>query len=284
MVEIYLNILKGQIRTKRDMYYGNSALFKKQTTLDSSISKLARIFSVPRDALNVVGASKGLYYGEIMINNMILPLNVVNLIPRREEITSIDLLSTKFILIIEKDAVMTVIVDNYNYLKNVLGSFLLICGKGFPCMRTKQFMNLIETKYPHISKYILVDNDPYGIDIVLNYITKSEFEMDACESIEYIGVNHFDLDKHANPKMMESLTVADVRRLETVKKRARSLSRFREIDEIKFMQNNLKKAEIESLYYPDSTSFCKRFLVEKLQGILPSTQPARVKMEEEGIN
>ena len=108
--------------------------------------------------------------------------------------------------------------------------------------------------------------------------------MDACESIEYIGVNHFDLDKHANPKMMESLTVADVRRLETVKKRARSLSRFREIDEIKFMQNNLKKAEIESLYYPDSTSFCKRFLVEKLQGILPLTQPARVKMEEEGIN
>lgn len=269
MVEVYLNILKGQVRTKRDMYYGNCALFKKQTTLDSSIANLAKALSVPRDALNVVGASKGLYCGDILINEQIISSTIVNLIPRREEIISIDMLSTRFILIIEKDAVMTVIVDNYEYLKSSLGSFLLICGKGFPCMRTKQFLNLIDSKFPSIPKFILVDNDPYGIDIVLSYITNSDNEMDGCGSIEYLGVDHFDLDRYANPKMMESLTSADLRRLDTVKKRAKLLNRFKEIDEIKFMQNNLKKAEIESLYYPDCTLFCTRFLVEKLQGILP---------------
>ena len=93
--------------------------------------------------------------------------------------------------------------------------------------------------------------------------------MDGCGSIEYIGVDHFDLDKYANPKLMESLTAADLRRLETVKTKAKALNRFKELDEIKFMQNNLKKAEIESLYYPDCTSFCTRFLVDKIQGILP---------------
>ena len=81
---------------------------------------------------------------------------------------------------------MNVIIDQYKYLKNLLGSFRLICGKGFPCMRTKQFMNLIELKYPNIPKYIIVDNDPYGIDIVLNYIADSENEADGCRSIEYI--------------------------------------------------------------------------------------------------
>lgn len=269
MVEVYLNILNGQIRTKRDMYYGNCALFKKQTTLDSSIANLAKTFSVPRDALNVVGASKGLYCGEIIINENVISSTIVNLIPRREEISSIDLLSTRFILIVEKDAVMNVIVDDYENLKSVLGSFLLICGKGFPCKRTKQFLNLIDAKFPSIPKYILVDNDPYGIDIVLSYVTNSDNEMDGCGSIEYLGVDHFDLDKYANPKMMKSLTPADLRRLDTVKKRAKPLNRFKEIDEIKFMQNNLKKSEIEALYYPDCTSFCTRFLIEKLQGILP---------------
>ena len=271
MIEVYLNVLRGQVRTKRDLYYGNCTLYRKQSTLDALVANLARTFSVPRDALNVVGASKGLYYGEISINDMIISQNNVNLIPRRDEIASIDLLSTKFILIIEKDAVMNVIIDHYNYLKKLLGSFLLICGKGFPCMRTKQFMNLIEVKYPRIPKYIIVDNDPYGIDIVLNYIADSENEADGCRSIEYIGVNHFDIDKYANPRMTEPLTVKDLRRLETVKTKAKALNRFRELDEIKFMQNNLKKSEIESLYYPDCESFCTKFLLDKLQGILPTS-------------
>lgn len=156
------------------MYYGNTSLFKSQSVLDSAINSISKAFCVPRDALNVVGAAKGLFYGEIMLNDQLLGLNNgVNLVPRREEILAIDLLKTHFVLVVEKDAIMSVIVDNYIYLKNILGSFLIICGKGFPCMRTKQFMNLIESKNPSIPKYILVDNDPFGIDIVLNYISNT---------------------------------------------------------------------------------------------------------------
>ncbi len=100
--------------------------------------------------------------------------------------------------------------------------------------------------------------------------------MDSCPSLEYIGVNHFDIDKYGNPTMIESLCPADFKRLETVKSKAKALNRFKEVDEIKFMQNNHKKAEMECLYYPDSTAFCTKFLLDKLQGVLP------VIMEEEG--
>lgn len=75
--------------------------------------------------------------------------------------------------------------------------------------------------------------------------------------------------------MFEPLNPSDLRRLESVKKKAKALNRFRELDEIKFMQNNLKKAEIESLYSPDCETFCLNFLVKKLQGLSP-------RMEEEG--
>lgn len=174
MVEIYANLVKGQVRTKRDMYYGNTALFKRQSTLDSVIENLAKVFAVPRDALNVVGSAKGLYLGDIKINGQFINSNSVNLIPRREDVINLDLLETRFVLVVEKDAVMNVIKDNYKFLKSQLKSFLLVCGKGFPCMRTKQFLNLIEQHYPTLPKYIIVDNDPYGIDIALNYISPTQ--------------------------------------------------------------------------------------------------------------
>lgn len=178
MVEIYSNLLKGQIRTKRDLYYGNSSLFKKQVTLDNAVANLAKTFKIPRDALNIVGSAKGIYYGsDIQINEQLsVPNSNVNLIPRREDIHFLDLSKVKFVLVVEKDAVMNVIVENYLQIRRDIGgvNFLVISGKGFPCMRTKQFLNLIENQYPNIPKYILVDNDPYGIDISLNYVTSSE--------------------------------------------------------------------------------------------------------------
>lgn len=91
-------------------------------------------------------------------------------------------------------------------------------------------------------------------------------ENDSCESIQYIGINHIDLDKYGNQGMEEPLSLSDLQRLEKLKTKAKLLNRHNELNEITFMQNNLKKAEIESIYCHDSKSFCLKFLVEKLQG------------------
>ena len=70
---------------------------------------------------------------------------------------------------------MSVIAANYEKLKTRLGPFLLISGKGFPCMRTKQFLNLIESECSEtpIPILVLTDNDPYGIDIAINYASST---------------------------------------------------------------------------------------------------------------
>jgi meiotic recombination protein SPO11 len=173
MVDIYQNLKNQTIRTKRDMFYGNSELYKKQSVIDAAVSRIADNLQVPRDALNVVGAAKGIYFGELEINNQRTHATYTSLLPRREEIDSLDLLDNRFVLVVEKDAVMSVIAEHYEQIRGKMGNFLLISGKGFPCMRTKQFLNLIECEYPSIPLFVLTDNDPYGIEIAINYATSS---------------------------------------------------------------------------------------------------------------
>jgi len=173
MVDIHQNLKNHTVRTKRDMYYGNCELYKKQTIIDAAVTKISESLKVPRDALNVIGAAKGIYFGKILINDQITAAKHTSLIPRREEISSIDLLDNRFVLVIEKDAVMSVIAANYEKLKTRLGPFLLISGKGFPCMRTKQFLNLIESECSETRILVLTDNDPYGIDIAINYASST---------------------------------------------------------------------------------------------------------------
>lgn len=92
--------------------------------------------------------------------------------------------------------------------------------------------------------------------------------MDSCASLQYIGVDHFDLDKYGIQNSYIPLTAKDLKRLDGLKTRAKFLNRQKELDEIIFMQNNLKKSEIEALYNPDCKTFCQRFLVNKLQGLI----------------
>lgn len=187
-LEIHFNVRDGVIKTKRDLFYSNPGLYKRQGVVDTAIDNLSKYLSVPRDALNVIGSAKGLFYGTdsiIEINGKIQNSGIT-LIPNREEIKGMRL-DALFVLVIEKDAVMNVIIQRYSYLKEQLGgSFLIISGKGYPCLRTKQFLNLLDTKYPDLPKYILVDNDPYGIDISINYNTGTAVLM-----IIFLDSEHF---------------------------------------------------------------------------------------------
>lgn len=275
IIEMYINIESGNFRTKRDVYYGSTSIFKSQRTLDNIVDNVAKNFQVPRDALNIIGSAKGIFFGEVELNGSLMAATSVQMIPRREDLSEIDLKGSKFMLVVEKDAVMQVIVEHYSYLKSKLGPFIVLSGKGFPCLRTKQFLKAIEDLHQNVPIYVLVDNDPYGIDICLNYASNTtEYENDGCKSIRYMGVSHLDFDKYGNPDKLEALSKTEIRRLDSVLERAKILGRQAEENEIIFMRNNLKKAEIEALYSPDGFSFCHKYLLQNLQGLLG--------MEEEG--
>lgn len=42
-------------------------------------------------------------------------------------------------------------------------------AKGYPDLSTRQFVNMIYTKYPSLPFYALVDADPHGVCIYLTY-------------------------------------------------------------------------------------------------------------------
>lgn len=152
------------------MYYGATELFKTQTVLDKIVEDLSKLVKVPRDAFNLVATGKGLVFGAIRINNV--DTIDVRLIPAIEEISSLQC-EGRFVLVVEKDAVMNAIVQYYNQMTSFLGPFVLITGKGYPCLKTKHFLNMLETTFPHLPIYCLVDHDPFGIHICLTYASKS---------------------------------------------------------------------------------------------------------------
>jgi len=49
------------------VYYRDPQLFRDQSTVDRIVDRIAHLFSVPRHALNIVAAAKGLVYGAVRV-------------------------------------------------------------------------------------------------------------------------------------------------------------------------------------------------------------------------
>lgn len=74
------------------------------------------------------------------------------------------------------------------------GSVLLVTGKGFPDLVCRQFLNCLSQSNPSLPFYALVDSDPDGIAIFLNYKygTRNQQRNGTCypiPKIKYIGVS-----------------------------------------------------------------------------------------------
>ncbi|GFP73282.1 meiosis-specific protein SPO11 [Saccharomyces cerevisiae] len=91
------------------------------------------------------------------------------------------------IVIVEKEAVFTKLVNNYNKLST---NTMLITGKGFPDFLTRLFLKKLEQ---YCSKSIsdcsiFTDADPYGISIALNYTHSNERNAYICTMANYKGI------------------------------------------------------------------------------------------------
>ncbi|KAJ5609490.1 hypothetical protein N7528_010057 [Penicillium herquei] len=170
----------GQLISKRDIYYIDPAYFKSQNVVDTIIDDLAYTIGVERAALNVEAAGKGLITGPFTLrrgSQVVMDARFSsqdNLIPRLQEDDEIDISGTRWILIIEKEAVFHRLArDNY-HMTALAGQGLLITGKGYPDLCTRAFIHHIlcaaSSGYgqpPPI--YALVDGDPDGISIMSTY-------------------------------------------------------------------------------------------------------------------
>ncbi|CAI4064376.1 hypothetical protein SUVZ_08G0250 [Saccharomyces uvarum] len=210
---ILLNLLKivmeklplGQNTTIRDIFYSNVELFQRQANVVQWLEVIRFNFKLsPRKSLNIIPAQKGLIFSPF-------PIYVYDSITKREDdfqvekqtvspgkpclipffqddaVIRIETTSLCNIVIVEKEAVFTKLVSNYNKLS---ANTVLITGKGFPDFLTRLFLKKLEQNCSNLISNcsIFTDADPYGISIALNYINSNANATYNCPMVNYKGV------------------------------------------------------------------------------------------------
>ncbi|XP_030761359.1 uncharacterized protein PF11_0213 [Sitophilus oryzae] len=156
--------------TKREIYYQLKTLIQKQEYTDRALKDISRMLNVGLWSLNVT-AQKGLVYGDlklIMKDGEIVNCNVPGTsIPQNTlEISEIQS-SAYFILVVEKESIFHKLLEE-NLPNKLTRPFILISGKGFPDLNTQLFLKKL-WMVMYVPVFILVDADPDGIAIMLNY-------------------------------------------------------------------------------------------------------------------
>ncbi|XDG01593.1 hypothetical protein ABKA04_001208 [Annulohypoxylon sp. FPYF3050] len=138
------NLIRFPTNTSAEVKRFN--LFGSQQYVDNLVDDVAFTFGVGRDTLNI-----GI------------------LIPHAETVQQVDIRETRWVLVIEKEATFRGLAASRYYETSAAGAGVLITGKGYPDLVTRQFLHLLHSGSPQVPIYALVDFDPSGIDIMLTY-------------------------------------------------------------------------------------------------------------------
>ncbi|KZO93393.1 DNA topoisomerase IV, alpha subunit, partial [Calocera viscosa TUFC12733] len=165
--------------TKRDVFYRNPALFESQSTSDRLIDQLAARLKATRGALNIRASPRGMFAG-LALTLYLKTGDIVTatatrgqFTPAWEDIEKVDVHENiSFVLVVEKEAVFqTLLAKSFAEHQFSNGRGLLITGKGYPDLATRNlFKKLASDLPPWIPITVLVDADPYGLEILSQYI------------------------------------------------------------------------------------------------------------------
>ncbi|KAJ7346909.1 topoisomerase acting in meiosis [Mycena albidolilacea] len=259
---IHEAIVDGVPATKRDMYYKDVTLFKKQNVVDNLVDDLAATFEIDRADLNVRAMSKGLVCG----SGLTIHLNSGEsvhatdtegaLIPAGEDIETFTVAEdVGWVLIVEKDARQAIFqtlcrvrIASHPALP---GRGLIITGKGYPDVATRQLVATLSACLPRrIPLLGLVDGDPYGIDILAVYKYGSramahEVDKLAAPRVKYLGVLASELASYGVDRdALLPITKADEKKALTMLGRPIPAKWRKELSHILHAR---RKAEIEVL-------------------------------------
>ncbi|KIV86723.1 hypothetical protein PV11_02318 [Exophiala sideris] len=192
LAAIYSAIKDGVTITKRDIYYQEPALFKQQETVDRYIDDIAHTCQVTRSDLNVTA-----------------------IIPAMSNIdSSMRLSRLNWILVIEKEATFNTLVERQYHRNTINGPGLLVTGKGYPDLATRQFLRFVldhsETPLPI---FCLVDWDPDGIQILKCYLygSKSLAREHVCNipEMKWLGLKADDVAPEHDAQIFMPLSMRD---------------------------------------------------------------------------
>ncbi|KAI0674984.1 Spo11/DNA topoisomerase VI subunit A [Trametes maxima] len=246
--------------TKRDIYYKDVGLFGSQSTVDRLVDDLAATFKLSRADLGVRASSKGLICGAGLTMHLhcgdAVHMSDIEpaLIPHSEDIERFDVNGElAWVLVVEKEAVFQTLCRLRLATHAALpGKGLVITGKGYPDVATRQLVQTLSTNLPpHVPVLALVDGDAYGIDILSVYKNGSTSMQHenvnlAAARVRWLGLWSSELAALGIQKdALLPITKHDEKKARSMLKRDGLPVRWRK--ELQHMLFTRRKAEIEVL-------------------------------------
>ncbi|XP_064089516.1 meiotic recombination protein SPO11-like isoform X1 [Macrobrachium nipponense] len=272
LAQAYSHVTKGTYATRRDVFYENVALYRNQSSVDRTVEDLARMCMVPRHGLHLTITSKGLVAGCLTYTtNDGLTVNVQEanqgtMIPDGVGTISEVSSEARYILVVEKDATFQKLVEGQVH--RSYGPAILITGKGYPDLPTRQFLYRLWTSLK-IPVFALTDADPYGLHIaaVYKFGSIARDEPGLCVSnLAWLGILPSDLAALQLPKKaLLPLTPADCGKLASLAAHPDISSSEKWLRQIELQRQLGKKAEIQGLTHIQQDFLTTVYLPRKLR-------------------
>ena len=262
---VYELCSKDITATKRDLFYSDVKLFKKQDESDAALEDVTCMLGCTRCSLHVVASEKGLVVGRLRyreaddlidctrmgVGGKAIPSNI-------QKCTDFES-DAEFILLVEKDAAFQRLAEDRFYNRFPC---IIITGKGQPDVATRQFLRKMHQDLK-LQVLALVDADPYGLNIISVYTRGSKnMSFDSSNlttpGIKWLGVRPSDLDRFKLPNQCRlDMTEHDKRLGEKLLKEDFMKANPEWSKELQIMLDTGEKAEIQAL-----SSFGFQYLTE----------------------
>lgn len=154
-------------------------MFGRQSNVDRYVDTIACTFGVPRSALQVTAAAKGLVAGALSFcrrnGDVVDASGDIEgiLVPNMNDILSINVTRVEWILVIEKEATFRSIAASDAW-KTLSTHGIMITAKGYPDIATRSMLSLLSNPSPRNGfrsppVHGMMDFDPDGIAIYSTY-------------------------------------------------------------------------------------------------------------------
>ncbi|XP_017072816.1 meiotic recombination protein W68 isoform X2 [Drosophila eugracilis] len=244
--------VNGGSFTVRGLYYNDPVLIRSQFKIAKARLDVCRMLNTSPFTLGILAASKGIMAGDIrllMTNGDVLDSTMYGgamTLPTDPE--KIDRIETHadFVLIVEKESVFEGLLSKKVFV-SLEQSFILITGKGYPDCCTRRIVHRL-TEENQLAAYILVDADPFGIEIMLVYRHGSQamgFSSQGLTtpSLRWIGLHPSEIPALGNGAV--ALGTGDNKKINDLLARNDLEPGVRQ--ELRMLQDVQLKAEIESV-------------------------------------
>lgn len=265
-------ISKNSYAPKREVFYTNKKLFKKQSFSDSAIDDLAVLLQTRRICLNIVASTKGTCAGllNFRLNDEIMNLESfgasgwkITPFINNIEITSSD---AQFILVIEKNATMDHL-SQIKFWKKV--PCIILTAKGQPDYTTREFLKLLISKLK-IPAFGLFDSDPWGISMALNYargniLSAHETPWLTVNNFYWLGVMTKDLKTYKIPEsLFIKMSKSDKNKINNMIKNLEIKNNQNLRKQLDLMKTFKKKIELQ-VFSKHNIGFLSNYIIEKIE-------------------